>query len=135
MSITKKQALAFIQSLKTLRENVDDKLASIVPSVYPNMNYDNSLISVGTRINWNGQVKKASVDLWDTEENNPDNAPTLWVILNYIDGIRVIPSVITVTDAFAKDELGYWNGVKYKSLLDSNVYTPEAYPAGWEMQQ
>lgn len=133
--ITREKALAFIESLKTLRESADDKLASIAPSVYPDMKYDNSLIHVGTRINWNGQVKKASVDLWDTEQNNPDNAPTLWMDLNYINGIRIIPAVITVAEAFAKDELGYWKGVLYKSLLNSNVYTPETYPAGWVMQQ
>ena len=34
--------------------------------------------------------------------------------------------------AFAKDELGYWGEEIYKSLVDNNVWTPEAYPDGWK---
>ena len=51
----------------------------------------------------------------------------------YKEGYRMIPDPITVTTAFAKDECGWWNGVLYRSLLDSNVYTPASYPAGWEV--
>ena len=39
---------------------------------------------------------------------------------------------ITADTAFAKDECGWWGDVLYKSLIDANVYTPEAYPDGWE---
>ena len=27
---------------------------------------------------------------------------------------------------------GYWGDVLYESLLDNNVWTPEAYPDGWK---
>ena len=91
------------------------------------------LIKAGTRINWNGTLKRAAVDLWDTEENNPDNAPTLWEDINYRAGHRIIPEVITVGLAFSKDETGWWNGMLYKSLRDANTYTPEQYAAGWEL--
>lgn len=30
-------------------------------------------------------------------------------------------------------ELGRWGDVKYRSLMDANVYTPEQYAAGWEI--
>ena len=93
-----------------------------------------SVISVGTRINWRGTLKRASVDLWDRAEYNPDNAPSLWEDIAYRDGIRIIPEVITVGKAFAKDELGWWGDTIYKSLRDANVHTPEQYPAGWEKQ-
>jgi hypothetical protein len=48
--------------------------------------------------------------------------------------VRVIPEVITVTTAFSKDELGFWeaDGKTYKSLINANVYTPATYPQGWE---
>ena len=113
--------------------SVDDKTASEGATLFPRLKQDGSLIKAGTRINWNGVVKKASVDLWDTEENNPSNAPTLWADIDYKDGYRFIPATITVTTAFAKDECGWWTDVLYKSLFDSNVWTPEAYPNGWEI--
>lgn len=111
----------------------DDKVASEAPVLFPSLKEDGSLVSAGTRINWNGVVKRAASDLWDTTENNPDNAPTLWEDINYKDGYRIIPEVITAGTAFAKDECGWWNDVLYKSLIDGNVYTPDAYPAGWEI--
>ena len=102
--------------------------------VYPTMKYDNSLIKSGTRISCDNTIYKAACDLWDTELNNPMNAPTLWVKLNYKEGIRIIPNPITVTEAFAMDELGWWGDELYKSKAATNVYTPEQYPAYWELQ-
>ena len=114
-------------------ESLDDKLASETPELFDKLNENGELVPVGTRINWNGTLKRASVDLWDTKENNPDNAPTLWEDILYKNGIRIIPEVITVGTAFSKDELGYWKDTLYKSLLDNNVWTPEANPSGWEL--
>lgn len=113
---------------------VDDRTASTAAELYPSLKQNGELVKAGTRINWNGTVKKAAVDLWDTAENNPDNAPNLWADLNYRDGIRIIPDVITVTLAFAKDELGWWGDVKYRSLVGGNTYTPEQYAPNWEVQ-
>lgn len=110
----------------------DDKMASEAPDLSPALTGDGSLISAGTRINWNGVLKRAAADLWDTESNNPDNAPSLWEDIAYREGYRIIPTTITTGAAFAKDELGWWEDVLYKSLLDANVYTPEQYAAGWE---
>lgn len=112
--------------------SLPDKEASYGVELFPKLKKDGSLVKVGTRINWNGVLKRAAVDLWDTAENNPDNAPALWEDITYREGYRVIPTTITVGTAFAKDECGWWGDVLYKSLLDANVYTPEAYPAGWE---
>lgn len=113
----------------------DDKQASEVSSLYSEMTYSGSLIKAGTRINHGGVLFKAAVDLWDTEANTPENAPALWEEIQYHEGIRIIPEVITATTAFALGELGYFkaDGKTYKSLIDANVYTPEAYPQGWEV--
>ena len=111
-----------------------DAEASIEPSLTRKMRYDGSLIKAGTRIDWGGVLKRAAVDLWDTEENNPDNALDLWENVLYRDGIRVIPDVITAGLAFSYDELGWWGDVLMRSILPgekTNVYTPEQYPAGW----
>lgn len=125
----------FFASIDKLRSKATDEVASTAITVYPHLKEDSSLIKSGTRINWNGTLKRAAVDLWDTAENNPDNAPTLWEDINYREGYRIIPETITVGTAFAKDELGWWGDELYKSLIEVNVYTPIAYPAGWEKVQ
>lgn len=128
---TRKDMNNFSSKISKVRETLEDDVASTVVELYPTLKQNGKQIMVGTRINWNGVLKRAATDLWDTEENNPDNAPSLWEDIKYKDGYRIIPETITVGTAFALDESGWWNDVLYKSLLDANVYTPEQYPSGW----
>ena len=132
--------MSILEKARNQRKNIligsaslEDKVASETPELFGRLNENGELIKAGTRINWSGTLKRASVDLWDTKENNPDNAPTLWEDIEYKNGIRIIPEVITVGTAFSKDELGYWKDTLYKSLIDNNVWTPEANPSGWEL--
>ena len=133
--MTEKQAVAFRKLVELGASAMDDKTVSTAPDVLPQMHYTGERIENGARINWNGAVKRAAVDLWDTRENNPDNAPQLWEDILYRQGIRIIPETITVGLAFSKNELGWWKDELYKSLIDSNVWTPEQNPSGWEKQQ
>ena len=111
--------------------SLDDKTASTAAELFPRLKQDGSLIRAGTRIDWNGVVKRAAVDLWDTEQNTPDNAPTLWEDIQYRDGYRMIPDPITAGAQFANGERGWWGDVLYESLIDANVWTPAQYAAGW----
>lgn len=131
--MTRREADNFIKAIANLRESATDAQASNAVGVYPTLDGNSALIKAGTRINWNDQIKRAAVDLYDTAENNPDNAPTLWEDINYKEGYRIIPETLTAGTAFAKGECGWWKDVLYRSLIDANVYTPEAYPAGWEI--
>ena len=128
----------WLEAAKPIREAMNragayltDAQASESAAIYPALKQDGSLVKAGTRINWKGQLKRAAVDLWDTAENNPDNASALWEDINYKDGYRVIPDVITAGTAFALGERGWWKDVLYESTMAANVYTPEQYPSGW----
>ena len=132
--MTRAEAIRLRAIVEQAAESLDDQTVSTAPTLLRKLKQDGKLVSAGTRINWGGTVKRAAVDLWDTEGNTPDSAPTLWEDIDYRDGYRVIPSVITAGTAFALDELGWWGGKLYKSKLAANVYTPEQYPAGWEEQ-
>lgn len=131
--MTRDEAIKLRKIIEQAVTSLDDKVASTAATLFPAMKYTGELIKVGTRIRWNGVVKKAAADLWNTEENNPDNAPNLWANLDYRNGIRIIPAVITTTLAFDEGELGYWGDVLYKSKVAANVYTPDVYPANWEI--
>ena len=132
---TAEEARAWRAQLEKALPAVPDKDASGCVDLYPTLKQNGSLIKAGTRINWGGWLKQATVDLWDTEANDPDHAPDLWVKIQYKDGVRVIPDVITAAEAFAKDEPGWWDGAIYKSKIPANVHTPEQYPDGWELQE
>ncbi len=114
---------------------LDDCTASKGAEAYPRLHQDGRLIPAGTRIRWQGTLWRASADLWDTPENTPDRAQTLWQALAYREGYRVIPQVIPAEQRFARGECGWWQGALWRSLLEGNVHTPAAYPAGWEEVQ
>ena len=131
--------LSKVLTLRSLIEkasaSLDDKDASLSAELYPHLKYDGSLIEPYTRINWHGEVMKAATALWDTEQNDPDHAPNLWAKLDYREGIRIIPEVIYLEQAFSKDELGWWGDVIYRSKKDTNVYPPPQAPNDWEVYQ
>ena len=129
-----------LERARLLRKNIivnsaslEDKVASETPELFGKLNQNGDLVKVGTRVNWNGVLKRAAVDLYDTAENNPDNAPTLWEDIEYKEGYRIIPETITVGTAFSKDEYGWWNDTLYISLIDNNVWTPEQNSTGWNV--
>lgn len=132
--MTRAEALRLRAIVEQAAESLDDQTVSTAPALLRKLKQDGKLVSAGTRINWDGTIKRAAVDLWDTADNTPDAAPTLWEDIDYRNGYRVIPSVITAGTAFGLDELGWWGDKLYKSKLAANVYTPEQYPAGWEEQ-
>lgn len=113
--------------------SLSDADASMCAQLFPQMKYDDSLIDAGARINWNGVIKVAASSLWDREQYNPDNAPNLWEDLDYKEGIRIIPEIISYAKRFAQDELGWWENEIYRSKVNDNVYTPAQYAANWEL--
>lgn len=120
--------------IETLTASLDDATASTVIPLYGGMKYDGALIKAGTRINWNGVLKRAAADLWDREDCDPDHAPDMWEDILYRGGYRIMPDVITVGKAFALGERGWWkDGLLYESAVIDNVYTPEQYAPNWHI--
>lgn len=119
--------------IEEMTATASDAVVSKAPTACPKLKQDGSLVRAGTKINWSGVVKKAGSDLWDTEANNPDNAPDLWEDLLYKDGYRIIPETITVTGAFSDGEKGWWKGQLWESTANNNVYNPDQYPGNWRL--
>lgn len=113
--------------------SLNDQNASEGVQLFPRLLRDGRLIRAGTRINWNGKLKRASVDLWDTEQNDPDHAPALWHDIKYRDGYRIAPEVFTAENAAALNECMWFGDTLYRSLMAGNVYTPEQAPTAWEL--
>lgn len=131
--MTRAEALRIRAIVEQAAESLDDQTVSTAPMLLRKLKQDGKLVSAGTRINWGGTIKRAAVDLWDTEENNPDNAPALWQEIEYRNGIRVIPAAIPATDPFKLGDYGWWGNDLYQSAYDGdNVWTPEGYPAAWQ---
>lgn len=62
----------------------------------------------------------------------PDANPALYVAIGLDDSCYPVWSQPTgVHDAYNTGDIVNYNGTLYQSLVDGNVYSPEAYPAGW----
>ena len=63
----------------------------------------------------------------------PDATHALWVKIS----VEEWPEFVQPTgahDAYNAGDKVTYNGKRYVSLIDANVYSPDAYPAGWEEQ-
>lgn len=62
----------------------------------------------------------------------PDITPALYDAIGLDDsGYPVWSQPTGAHDAYNKGDIVNYNGVLYESLIDGNVYSPDAYPAGW----
>lgn len=64
----------------------------------------------------------------------PDVTPALFRrVVDPGDEWPEIPEAITAEGAWMKGQKGTWKGKHYISLIDHNVWNPDAYPAGWQL--
>ena len=63
----------------------------------------------------------------------PNSTPALWVKVS----VEEWPEWVQPTgahDAYAKGDKVTYKSKRYISLIDGNTYSPDDYPAGWEMK-
>jgi hypothetical protein len=63
----------------------------------------------------------------------PDITPALFVVVS-LDEWPEFVQPTGAHDAYKKGDKVTFNGKHYISLIDANVYSPTAYPAGWKEQ-
>lgn len=64
----------------------------------------------------------------------PDVVPALFAAVGLnTDGYPVWSQPTGSHDAYNQGDIVDYNGTLYKSLIDGNTWSPEAYPAGWEV--
>ena len=63
----------------------------------------------------------------------PDQTPALYVSIGLDEkGYPVFSQPTGAHDAYNTGDVVDYNGELYESLIDGNVYSPDAYPAGWK---
>ena len=80
------------------------------------------------------QLYKVVQDHTSQADWTPDATAALYDAIGLDDGGYPIWSQPTgAHDAYNTGDIVNYNEVLYKSLVDGNVYSPEAYPSGWEL--
>lgn len=64
----------------------------------------------------------------------PDTTPALYTPIGLDDsGYPVWAQPTGAHDAYNTGDIVNYKGTLYKSVVDGNAYSPDAYPAGWEV--
>lgn len=80
------------------------------------------------------QLYKVVQDHTSQENWTPDVSASLYSPVGLDEsGYPVWAQPTGAHDAYNEGDIVSYNGVLYKSLVDGNTYSPEAYPAGWEV--
>lgn len=65
-------------------------------------------------------------------EWTPDGTPSLYKKIGVTeDGYPEWVQPLGASDAYNTGDIVSYNGTLYKSTIDGNVWSPDAYPAGW----
>ena len=124
----------------TVRESMDaagamltDEQAASVPALYSAWE-TGTAYNAGDRRTYGGVLYKCLQAHTSQDDWTPDVAVSLWATV-LIPDPDVIPDWVQPdsTNAYMKGDKVRYNGVVYRSLIDNNVWSPDAYPAGWEI--
>lgn len=127
------QAKAIRNSMNTVTANLTDEEALAVMDLYLPWKVGETY-KVGDMRRDEGKLFRCLQDHTSQADWKPSLVPALWVEIAAPGEYREIKDGMLSTEAFAKDEIGWYQTKDnlWKSLIDNNVWTPEAYPAGWE---
>ena len=80
------------------------------------------------------QLYKAAQAHTSQADWTPDKTPSLYTPIGLDEGGYPVWSQPTgAHDAYNAGDVVNYKGTLYQSLMDGNTYSPEAYPAGWEV--
>ncbi len=112
-------------------QGVDAKTALDAVSLFPKWQAGVQY-SVGNKVRHNDMLYTILQAHTSQETWSPDMAPSLFSKV-LIPDENVIPDweQPDSTNPYKKGDKVRFNGVVYESLIDGNVWSPTAYPAGW----
>ena len=121
-------------ALTFFAETLSDAQALQVPMLFDEFDGNGVAYEVGKRVLYNDILYKVIQAHTSQADWTPTNAPSLFakVINETIDGSIPEFEHPDSTNPYMKGDRVIFNGKVYESLIDNNVYSPEAYPAGWK---
>lgn len=123
---------AFINALSSIRESITDEEALSAPALFPEWK-TGAEYTVGTRLYYNGKLYR--VEQLHTSQNDwiPDITPALYTEVAEPGTIPVWRQPTGAQDAYMTGDKIIFEEHVYESLIDNNIWSPSAYPAGWKL--
>lgn len=111
-----------------------DEQAVEVPDLYPEFEFNHEY-KQNDRFQYGGTLYKVNQNHTSQEQWVPGETGTESLYTNLMldeSGYQIWKQPTGAHDAYSKGDIVRYNGILYKSLIDSNTWSPDAYPAGWE---
>lgn len=111
---------------------LDDAAALDAMAIYPAWE-TGTAYAINDRRRYGANLYKCVQAHTSQADWTPDATPALWVKVS----VEEWPEFVQPTgahDAYNTGDKVTYNGKRYISLIDANVYSPDDYPAGWEEQ-
>lgn len=135
-SIKKGEEMAEELVLQTVLTSATDAQAYSMHYLYPEWSADSVEYKKDERLTYNDKFYKVLQDHTSQESWTPDAASSLFVEIS--DPNEEWPEFKQPTNAenaYKKDDKITYKGKKYISLIDNNVWSPDDYPAGWQLAE
>lgn len=127
------RAMALRKIISKAMQSVDDTTAVENPLLFDEWEAGITYVE-GTKVRYNGVLYKV-LQTHDSQSTwIPTDAPSLFAKM-LIPDETVIPEweQPDSTNAYMTGDKVIYNGLVYESVIDNNVWSPEAYPAGWKL--
>lgn len=127
----------FRKALQMFAASLDDEKAMEVATIYDPWTVGKAyaageFVTYGENSVGDPQLYKVVQAHTSQADWTPDAAASLFVAIGLdAAGFPVWSQPTGAHDAYNTGDIVDYNGKLYKSLIDGNVYAPDAYPAGW----
>lgn len=138
MNITRGMAKQLRKLLLITVDELPDETAAALPTFVDAWSSDTEY-KTGKRVAYNGTVYKVLQDHTSQSDWTPDTAASLYakvLIPTDEDGEQTdIPEweQPESTNGYMTGDRVMYEGQIYESLIDNNVWSPSAYPQGWQL--
>lgn len=113
--------------------SISDAVALKMPDVFPEWSDASVFYRKDTKLTYNGVLYKVIQNHTSQASWTPDAAPSLFAkVLVSDDGTPQEWQQPDSTNPYNKGDRVLFNGKTYESLIDGNVWSPSANPAGWK---
>lgn len=129
----------FRYALQLFAQSLTDEKAMEVATVFPvyevGKSYKaNEMFTYGTNEVGDPQLYRVVSHHTSQADWTPNSTPALYTPIGLTDeGYPIWSKPTGGHDAYNIGDIVDYNGKLYKSLIDGNVYSPDEYPAGWEV--
>lgn len=136
------RAEQFRYTLQLLARTLDEDKVLMIATIFDKWNPNGHAYEVGEYCIY-GENENGDPQLYvcllahnSQEDWTPDTATSLFKAVGITEeGYPEWVQPVGTSDAYMKDDIVSYKNVLYISLIDNNVWSPEAYPAGWSVYE